>query len=380
MEQSFYRYILKHSARDQIFLILLTVASMPIVYVSLDIPKRIVNEAIGGQNFPQMIMGFELAQIPYLFMLCGLYLILVIINGGFKYVINVYSGTVGERMLRRFRYELYSRVLRFPLPHFKRTSQGEIIPMITSETQPLGEFIGESFSLPALMGGILLTYLGFIFVQDPLLGAAAIALYPIQMYIIPKLQRKVNALNAERVRTIRKVANRISSGFSSARRHPVTRKVVAHHGVDFAAASGTPVTATADGRVIRQGWDGALGQAVRLRHGGEYVTVYGHLRGFARGIAPGVEVLQGQVIGYVGSTGRATGPHLHYTVLKYGRPINPMHMKNPAVDPLEDHMLPWLAESRRQFQPVLEAIHTAPRADVATRETLVDATTVLSGS
>ena len=173
---------------------------------------------------------------------------------------------------------------------------------------------------------------------------------------------------------------RISSGFSNARRHPVTRRVVAHHGVDFAAASGTPVTATADGRVIRQGWDGALGQAVRLRHGGEYVTVYGHLSGFVRGIAPGVEVLQGQVIGYVGSTGRATGPHLHYTVLKYGRPINPMHMKNPSVDPLEDHMLPWLAESRRQFQPVLEAIHTAPRVDVANRETLVDTTTVLSGS
>ena len=214
METSFYRYILKHSARDQIFLILLTAASMPIVYVSLDIPKRIVNQAIGGENIPQTFLGFELTQVTFLFLLCALYLVLVIANGGFKYVINVYSGTVGERMLRRFRYELYSRVLRFPLPHFKRTAQGEIIPMITAETQPLGEFIGESFSLPALMGGILLTYLSFIFVQDPLLGAAAIALYPLQMYIIPKLQRKVNALNAERVRTIRKVANRIGESVS----------------------------------------------------------------------------------------------------------------------------------------------------------------------
>ena len=124
------------------------------------------------------------------------------------------------------------------------------------------------------------------------------------------------------------------------------------------------MTATADGRVIKKGWDGALGEAVRLRHGSEYVTIYGHLSGYARGIGPGVEVKQGQVIGYVGSTGRATGPHLHYTVLQHGRPINPMKMKNPSVNPLEDRMLPWLAESRRRYEPVLEAIPAAPRVDV----------------
>ncbi len=209
MEQSFYKYILRHSGRDQLILILLTVASMPLVYVSLDIPKMIINRAIGGQNIPEAIAGYPVDQISFLFLLCAAYLGLVIVNGAVKYVINVYSGIVGERMLRRFRYDLYSRILRFPLPHFKRTSQGEIIPMITAETQPLGEFIGESFSLPALMGGILLTYLFFIFVQDWRLGFAAIALYPFQMYFIPKLQRKVNKLNAERVRTIRKVADRI---------------------------------------------------------------------------------------------------------------------------------------------------------------------------
>ena len=80
---------------------------------------------------------------------------------------------------------------------------------------------------------------------------------------------------------------RISSGFSNARRNPVTRKVVPHHGVDFAAASGTPVVATADGRVTSAGWDGPLGRTVRVRHGSEYTTIYGHLRGFARGIRRG---------------------------------------------------------------------------------------------
>ena len=209
MEKSFYRYILRYSTRDQILLIVLTAASMPLVYVSLDIPKIIVNRAIGGQQIPETLLGFPIDQISFLFALCAAYLGLVILNGAFKYVINVYSGVVGERMLRRFRYDLYSRVLRFPLPHFKRTSPSEIIPMITSETQQIGEFIGESFSTPALMGGMLITYLFFILVQDPFLGGLAIILYPFQMYVIPKLQRKVNALNAERVRNIRKVADRI---------------------------------------------------------------------------------------------------------------------------------------------------------------------------
>ena len=111
-----------------------------------------------------------------------------------------------------------------------------------------------------------------------------------------------------------------------------------------------------------------------------HVTVYGHMRGFARGIRPGVEVLQGQVIGYVGSTGRATGPHLHYTVLQHGRAINPMKMNNPAVEPLEDRLLPWLAESLRRYQPVLEAIHAEPRTDVAATRTGDDGSTILSGS
>ena len=173
---------------------------------------------------------------------------------------------------------------------------------------------------------------------------------------------------------------RISSGFSTARRNPVTRKVVPHHGVAFAAAPGTPLTATADGRVISVGWDGALGQAVRLRHGSEYVTIYGHMKGFARGIEAGVEVLQGQVIGYVGSTGRATGPHLHYTVLQHGRPINPMTIKNPSVDPLDPRFLPRLAESRRRYTPVLDAIVAERRVDVATKQTAPGEATILTGS
>ena len=147
---------------------------------------------------------------------------------------------------------------------------------------------------------------------------------------------------------------RISSHFSRARRHPVTRRVVPHHGVDFAAASGTPVVAAADGRVVAAGWDGALGRAVRLRHGSDYVTVYGHLRGFARGLRNGSEVRQNEVIGYVGATGRATGPHLHYTLIERGRPVDPLTFDNPPVEPLPGSLLPRLERARLAWSEMLQ--------------------------
>jgi murein DD-endopeptidase MepM/ murein hydrolase activator NlpD len=146
---------------------------------------------------------------------------------------------------------------------------------------------------------------------------------------------------------------RISSGFSRARRNPVTRKVVPHHGVDFAAPSGTPVVAAADGRVASAGWSGALGKAIKIRHGSEYVTVYGHLRGYAKGIRSGAQVRQNQVIGYVGSTGRATGPHLHYTMMVSGRAVNPLSFQNPPVEPLPESDRPILAAMVRKHRPAL---------------------------
>ncbi len=209
MESSIFRFVLKHSRREQVLLLSFTVLAFPFIYMSLDLPKTIINEAIGGRDFPRTILGYELEQIPFLLLLCGIFLALVFINGGFKYFINVYRGVVGERMLRRLRYELFSRVLRFPLPQFRKTSQGEIISMITAETEPLGGFIGDSIAVPAFQGGTLLTILIFMFIQDPILGIAAISLYPIQTYVIPKLQRRVNILRKERTVKVRKLSERI---------------------------------------------------------------------------------------------------------------------------------------------------------------------------
>lgn len=211
MAPTIFAFILKHSLRQQMFILFLTALSWPILYMSLELPKRIINEAIGDQSgWASSLLGPMAAdKVTFLLILCFAFLLFVAANGGIKYYLNVYAGRLGERMLRRMRYELYARILRFPLPHFKKVSQGEIIPMITAEVEPLGGFIGIAFSTPAFMGGMLCVYLGFIFAQNFFLGLAAISLYPIQIYVIPKLQRRVNLLAKERVRNVRYLADKI---------------------------------------------------------------------------------------------------------------------------------------------------------------------------
>jgi putative ABC transport system ATP-binding protein len=209
LEPTIYRFILKYSLGQQFILLIFTLLSFPFLYFSLDLPKTIVNQAIGGKQFPQGILWFRFDQITYLLMLCAVFLILVFVNGAFKYIINTLKGRLGERMLRRLRFQLYHRLLRFPLTQFSKTSSAQIIPMITSECESLGGFIGDAFVTPAFQGGTLLTIIFFMFMQDPVLGTAAVALYPLQGYVIPKLQRKVNQLGKRRVRTIREVADRV---------------------------------------------------------------------------------------------------------------------------------------------------------------------------
>lgn len=214
MESSIFRFIWRYSKRQQLVLLLVTAISFPFLYLSLDLPKTIINEAISGRDFPKVILGIELNQIQFLLSLCALFLLLVLINGGFKLWINIYRGALGERMLRRLRYILFARVLRFPMPQFHKTSQGEVISMVVAEVEPLGGYVGESVSLPAFQGGTLITILAFIMIQDPFLGVAAIALYPIQMYLIPKLQKRVNELGKQRVQSARRLSERIGETYS----------------------------------------------------------------------------------------------------------------------------------------------------------------------
>ena len=211
MESSIYRYVVRHSLRAQIVLTLIAVASFPFLYAFYELPKQIVNRVIQGDTggFPAVVLGLSFTQLEYLFALCGGFLLLVVANQGFKYAINVLAGRTGERMLRRLRYDLYARVLRFPLPHFRKLSQGEIITMITAEVEPLGGFIGDAFKLPIFQGGYLLVILAFLLFQNWVMAAAAVALYPLQFYVVPKLQRHVNGLAKERVRLVRRLSDRI---------------------------------------------------------------------------------------------------------------------------------------------------------------------------
>ena len=127
---------------------------------------------------------------------------------------------------------------------------------------------------------------------------------------------------------------RISSGFSYHRKHPVTGVVKPHTAVDYAAPTGTPVMSIGDGTVLSAGWGGGGGNTVKIRHNSVYTTAYLHLSRYAKGIRAGARVRQGDVIGYVGATGTATGPHLDFRVWKNGTPVNPLTLESPPSDPI----------------------------------------------
>lgn len=207
MQDTLFQFVFRYSMRQQAVILTMTVLSFPFLYYSLDLPKVIINEAIGGKDFPRTFLGMEFGQVPYLMALSLIFLALVFINGGFKYFLEIYKGKVGERMLRRLRFQLYDRILRFPLPHFRKAPTGELIPMITGEVESVGGFVGAAVAVPAFYGGTLLVILFFMFMQDFILGLAAISLYPIQAILIPILQKRLLHYNRRRVREIRRLAN-----------------------------------------------------------------------------------------------------------------------------------------------------------------------------
>jgi murein DD-endopeptidase MepM/ murein hydrolase activator NlpD len=151
--------------------------------------------------------------------------------------------------------------------------------------------------------------------------------------------------------------SRISSGFSYARKHPVTRKVRPHTGVDYAAPKGTPVMSIGDGVVTSRKYEGAGGHTVRIRHNSVYSTAYLHLSSYAKGLVVGKRVRQGEVIGYVGSTGRSTGPHLDFRVWKNGTPINPLKMESPPTEPLRKENMASFEEIHKKYRAQVDTIH-----------------------
>ena len=144
--------------------------------------------------------------------------------------------------------------------------------------------------------------------------------------------------------------SRISSRFTKKRWHPVLKRWRSHRGVDYAASRGTPVKATSNGKITHRGKKGGYGKAIFIQHGKTYTTVYGHLNSYAKGLRKGSKVKQGQVIGYVGSTGLATGPHLHYELRVNGVHRNPLTAKLPKAHPIEKK---YLEDFKQEAQPLL---------------------------
>jgi putative ABC transport system ATP-binding protein len=231
MEPNLFRYIWTHSRRAQFSVLLIVLVSMIPYYLAFDLPKQIVNGPLQGRGFDtpgstqpffalslevplygtvQLTDGIELERLPLLMALSLTFLALVIVNGLFKYVINTQKGLLGERLLRRIRYQLVDRILRFRPARFTQMKAGEVASMVKDEIEPLGGFAADAFTQPVLLGGQALTALIFIFVQHFWLGMVAGAMAAVQVAIIPRMRRKLIILGRERQLTARELAGHVA--------------------------------------------------------------------------------------------------------------------------------------------------------------------------
>src|SRR2546421_294186 len=215
MERNLFRFIIQFSKRDQLLIVPLVLASMVVYYLSLDLPKTIINQAIQGVSFPSSdsvkhLFGFDLERIPYLFALSAAFLALIVAIGWLKFQINTMKGWMGERMLRRLRYALFDYILRFPLTRFRRVKAAEMATMVKDEVEPLGGFIGEALITPLFLGGQALTAMFFIVYQQVWLGLIALAIVLVRAVLTPRLRRPLLVLGRERQLTARALAGRIA--------------------------------------------------------------------------------------------------------------------------------------------------------------------------
>ncbi|MFI5014626.1 MAG: ATP-binding cassette domain-containing protein [Hyphomicrobiales bacterium] len=236
IDKSFFRYVWRNSRREQVVILLIVLASLPLYFWSLDLPKSIVNDAIvgkafkvgeetvktipafrlsfslpgflGGQSF-ELFGGIDMSRTAYLFALSMIFLVLVLINGGFKWLINLQKGVMGERMLRRLRFDLVRQLTWFAPEEIRGIKPAEAASMINNEVEPIGVFIGDAFVQPAFLGTQALTALTYILVQSFWLGLAAGAIVGVQGIIIPILRREQIRLGKQRQLASRQLAGRI---------------------------------------------------------------------------------------------------------------------------------------------------------------------------
>ena len=234
--QTLYQYIWQHSRRDQLVILVIALLAQPFYFLTLTLPKLIINGPIQGQGFetpdanqsflqmtihvPTVLQGwlgsawslFEgipLERLPYLFALSFSFLALVGFNGFLKFLVNTMKGRLGERLLRRLRFELIDRVLRFPPSHVRRVKQSEIASMVKDEVEPLGGFTGDAIVWPVFLAGQALTAMIFIVSQNFWLGVVSGGIVVIQAIVIPRLRKPILKLGKMRQLQARELAGRV---------------------------------------------------------------------------------------------------------------------------------------------------------------------------
>jgi putative ABC transport system ATP-binding protein len=234
LEPRLFPYIWRYSKADQLKICAVVFASLPFYFASLDLPKRIVNDAITGKAFShgegtapfleltvqwpdalgggttRLFEGFQLDRLELLLGLSTLFLTLVLINGAFKFWINLQKGILGERMLRRLRFQLFSLMLRFSPEAQREVKSSETATIIRDEVEPIGSFIGDAIVVPVFLGTQAATALAFIMMQNLWLGLAAGGMVGVQMVVIPRLRREIIRLSRRRQIASRNLAGRIA--------------------------------------------------------------------------------------------------------------------------------------------------------------------------
>ncbi|MEJ1157630.1 ABC transporter transmembrane domain-containing protein [Prosthecomicrobium sp. N25] len=231
MEPVLARYIWRHTRPQQLWILSVVALSMIPYFLSFDLPKQIISGPLQGKGFPDPTstatmfrIAFDLPLVGHVVLFDGValdrmqallglsivFLLLVVVNGAFKFYINTYKGRLGERMLRRIRFELVDRVLRHGPSYFKRVKPAEVATMVKDEVEPLGGFIGDAFVLPLLLAGQALTALIFIVVQNHWLGIVATSVVTLQVLIIPKMRKRLLRLGRERQLTARELSGRVA--------------------------------------------------------------------------------------------------------------------------------------------------------------------------
>ncbi|MGO4175316.1 cyclic nucleotide-binding domain-containing protein [Bosea sp. TAF32] len=225
-----FSYIWKNSCREQLRIISIVVLSLPFYYLSLELPKYIIAGALQGNAFRDgseyavflsfstgvelfgsevKYDGIKVNRISYLFILSFLFLTLIVINGYFKYTINMKKGALGERLLQRLRFDLFSSLLSSTPEQRQRLKPSEAASIIKDEVEPIGGFVGDAFVQPVFLGGQAMTALVFILIQNALLGLVAVAMISSQVLVIPRLRREQIRLGRERQIASRALAGKI---------------------------------------------------------------------------------------------------------------------------------------------------------------------------